>query len=49
VLGRPSGKTVGGTTTRFLHDGEDMIGEASGGVVTKSYTWGPEGLLLAGG
>jgi len=52
-IGRRASKTVGLVTTDFVYDGYKLIAEvnASTGAVTRSYTWGPLGVIgdCAGG
>lgn len=36
-LGRRASKTLGGTTTQFLYDGNDIVTEFQGGAATASY------------
>jgi YD repeat-containing protein len=46
IFGRRATKTVGGQTTCFLYDGDDLIGETDGsGNPLHGYLWGPFGLL----
>ena len=41
-FGRRLSKTVNGTTTRFLYDGDDLLAETdSAGTLTASYLYGP--------
>src|SRR5262249_12437762 len=45
-FGRRVSKTVGSSMTYFLYDGDSLIGEFDGnGNLTKSYTWGEDGLI----
>ena len=40
-LGRRRAKTVSGTTTKFLSDGQEEIGEYSGSTLLRRYVYGP--------
>ena len=47
AFGRRMSKTVGSSTTYYLYDGDALIAEvdASTNQVTRSYTWGADGLV----
>ena len=47
AFGRRMSKTVGSSTPYYLYDGDALIAEvdASTNQVTRSYTWGADGLV----